>query len=145
MTALKTGESLLKSPLLLVVVAVLTVVLIIFGFVVLWALKLLTGVILALVLLVISWTLLQTKALPTEKYPWSPLLLVFLPIVGLFGGIYAERTGAFFVTPLVEKAELITPYYAGEEVQWIQSNPETLLIFLLLICIIAVLIKSGSK
>jgi len=97
------------------------------------------------VLLVISWTLLQTKALPTEKYPWSPLLLVFLPIIGLFGGIYAERTGAFFVTPLVEKAELITPYYAGEEVQWIQSNPETLLIFLLLICIIAVLIKSGSK
>lgn len=145
MTALKTGESLLKSPLLLVVVAVLTVVLLIFGFVVLWALKLLTGVVLALVLLVISWTLLQTKALPTEKYPWSPLLLVFLPIVGLFVGVYAERTGAFFVTPLVEKAELITPYYSGEEVQWIQSNPETLLIFVLLICIVAVLIKSGSK
>jgi len=145
MTALKVDAGLLKSPLLLVVVAVLTVVLLIFGFVVLWALKLLTGVILALVLLVISWTLLQTKALPVEKYPWSPLLLVFLPIVGLFVGVVSERTGAFFVTPLVEKAEMITPYYSGEEMQWVQSNPEALLIFVLLICIAVVLIKSGSK
>jgi len=145
MTALKIDSSILKSPLLLVVVAVLTVVLLIFGFVVLWALRLLTGVVLALVLLVISWTLLQTKTLPAEKYPWSPLLLVFLPIVGLFVGVFAERTGAFFVTPLVEKAEMITPYYSGEEMQWIQSNPEAILIFILLICIAAVLIKSGSK
>lgn len=145
MTALKLGLGFLSNPLLLIIVAIFGVVLLTIGFVVLWMLNLLTGVIIAVVLLVIVWTLLQTKTLPTDKYPWAPLLLVFVPIIGFFVGVYGDRTGVFVLTPLMDKAQAITPYYSGQELQWIQTNTETILISILLLCIFAVLIKSGRK
>jgi hypothetical protein len=145
MTDSKLDLGLLSSPVLLLLTSIFGIVLLVVGFVVLWALHLLTGVIIAVVLLVIVWTLIQTKALPTDKYPWAPLLLVFLPIIGFFVGIVGDRTGAFVLTPIMEKAEAITPYYSGQEAQWIQTNPETILISILLLCIFVVLIKSGRK
>lgn len=145
MTALKVGFDLLSSPLLLILTAIIGLVLLVVGFVVLWALHLLTGVIIAVVLLVIVWTLIRTNALPTAKYPWAPLLLVFMPIIGFFVGIAGDRAGVFVLTPLMEKTEPVTPFYANETGQWIQTNPETILIGILLLCIFVVLIKSGKK
>lgn len=145
MTALKLDFGWLSNSVLLLLTSILGIVLLVVGFVVLWALHLLTGVIIAVVLLVIVWTLIQTKALPTDKYPWAPLLLVFMPIIGFFVGVVGERKGVFVLTPLMEKAQAITPYYSGQEVQWIQTNPETILVVILLLCIFAVLIKSGRK
>lgn len=145
MTAFKVGLELLSNPLLLLVTSIFGIVLLIVGFVVLWALHLLTGVIIAVVMLVIVWTLIQTKALPTEKYPWAPLLLVFMPIIGFFVGIAGDRAGVFVLTPLMEKTQAVTPFYANQAGQWIQTNPETILIGILLLCIFVVLIKSGHK
>jgi len=133
-----------KNILLFGVISILAIVLLIVGFVVLWALGLLTGVIMALVLLVISWALLNTGAIPVEKYPWTPMLMWILPVAGFFFGVIGERRGVFYVTPLIEKAQLITPYYAGQEIQWVQTNIETILIFIVLICLVAVLVKSGK-
>jgi len=133
-----------KNILAFVMVGILAIVLLAVGFVVLWATGLLTGVIMALVLLVISWALLKTGAIPVSKYPWAPMLMWIFPVVGFFVGVIGERRHMFYVTPLIEKAQPITPYYAGQEMQWIQSNPETILIFIVIICIVAVLIKSGK-
>jgi len=133
-----------KNILAFVMVGILAIVLLVVGFVVLWATGLLTGVIMALVLLVISWALLKTGAIPVSKYPWAPMLMWIFPVVGFFVGVIGERRHIFYVTPLIEKAQPITPYYAGQEMQWIQSNPETILIFIVIICIAAVLIKSGK-
>ena len=133
-----------KNILAFVMVGILAIVLLVVGFVVLWATGLLTGVIMALVLLVISWALLKTGAIPVSKYPWAPMLMWIFPVVGFFVGVIGERRHIFYVTPLIEKAQPITPYYAGQEMQWIQSNPETILIFIVIICIVAVLIKSGK-
>lgn len=123
---------------------ILAIVLLIFGFVVLWVTGLLTGVIMALVLLVISWALLNTGAIPVEKYPWAPILMWILPVTGFFVGVIGERRRIFYVTPLVEKAELMTPFYAGQELQWVQTNMETIMLFIVLICLVAVLVKSGK-
>jgi hypothetical protein len=133
-----------KNILAFVMVGILAIVLLVVGFVVLWATGLLTGVIMALVLLVISWALLNTGAIPVQKYPWAPMLMWILPVAGFFVGVIGERRHIFYVTPLIEKAQPITPYYAGQEMQWIQSNPETILIFIVIICLVAVLIKSGK-
>jgi len=133
---------LFASPLALVVVALVFITLIIIGVVALTLLKLWTGVIIGGVLLVIVWTLLQTKALPTEKYPWITAILVFVPIFGFLFGVWGERTGAFYVTPIMEKPEPITPYYAAEPLTYITGNIEPLLIILLMACVGIVLARA---
>jgi hypothetical protein len=135
-------SSLLASPLLLVIVAVAFIALIIIGVVALTLLKLWTGIIIGGVLLVFVWALLQTKALPTEKYPWLTAVMAFLPIFGFLFGVWGERTGAFYVTPLMEKTQPITPYYATEPLQFVTGNIEVMLIFLLMICIGIVLARA---
>lgn len=126
---------LLEKPLLLAVAASLLILALIVGVAVLTLLKLWTGVVLGGFLLVVSWTLLQTKALPTEKYPWITFVLIFLPVFGFFFGVWSERTGAFYVTPLMMKPEPVTPYYAAEPLQTVAGNIEILMIFTLMICI----------
>jgi hypothetical protein len=127
------------------ITAIITIILIVVGIAVLWAMGLLTGVIMALVLLLISWALLKTGAIPVSKYPWAPMLMWIFPVVGFFVGVIGERRHIFWVTPLLEKAEPITPFYAGQEIEWIQANPEAVLIFIVLICLLAVLLKSGKS
>jgi hypothetical protein len=127
-----------------IVVAIITLILIVIGIVVLWATGLLTGVIMALVLLLIGWALLKTKTIPTDKYPWAPLLIWIFPVIGFFIGVISEKKHIFWVTPLLKKTEPITPFYAGQELQWIQTNPEAILILIVLICLLAVLLKSGK-
>ena len=126
---------LLSSPLSIAIVAVVLIVLIIIGVVALTVFKLWTGVIMGGVLLVVVWTLFQTKALPTEKYPWITAILAFIPIFGFFFGVWGERTGVFYVTPLMEQEQLITPYYATEPLTYIKGNMGTILIIILMICI----------
>ncbi len=126
---------LFASPLALAVVAIIFVSILIVGVALLWAYKMLTGVLIGGVLLVIVWTLLQTKALPTDKYPWAPLLLMLLPIGGFLFGVWGERTGVFYVTPLMEKTEPVAPFYAAEPLQFVTGNIEIALIFILMICI----------
>lgn len=133
---------LLASPLALIVVAVILIALIIIGVVALTLLKLWTGVIIGGVLLVIVWALLQTKALPTEKYPWLTAVMAFLPIFGFIFGVWGERTGAFYVTPLMQKPEPVTPYYAAEPLQFVTGNIEVILIFILMACIGIVLARA---
>lgn len=133
---------LLASPLALIVVAVILIALIIIGVVALTLLKLWTGVIIGGVLLVIVWALLQTKALPTEKYPWLTAVMAFLPIFGFIFGVWGERTGAFYVTPLMQKPEPVTPYYAAEPLQFVTGNFEVILIFILMACIGIVLARA---
>ncbi|MCS7124568.1 MAG: hypothetical protein NZ932_04035 [Candidatus Bathyarchaeota archaeon] len=118
-------------PTIYLLVALLAVILLVVGFVVLWAMKLLTGVIIALVLLLISWTILKTGAIPAEKYPWLPLIMWFMPIIGFFAGVYMERARIFYVIPLLQKPQPITPYYGLTD--WVQANPEATLIILILI------------
>ena len=116
--------------------------LIIIGVVALTLLKLWTGVIVGGVLLVFVWALLQTKALPTEKYPWLTMILVFIPIFGFLFGVWGERTGAFYVTPLMQKEQPITPYYATEPLQFLTGNIEAILILILMACIGIVLARA---
>jgi len=133
---------LFKSPLVLITLAIILIALIIIGVVALTLLKLWTGVIVGGVLLVFVWALLQTKALPTEKYPWLTIILVFIPIFGFLFGVWGERTGAFYVTPLMQKEQPVTPYYATEPLQFITGNIEAILIIILMACIGIVLAKS---
>lgn len=133
---------LFASPLLLVIVAVIFISLIIIGIVALTLLKLWTGFIVGGVLLVFVWALLQTKALPTQKYPWLTAVMVFIPIFGFLFGVWGERTGAFYVTPLMQKPEPVTPYYATEPSQFITGNIELILIFMLMACIGIVLARA---
>lgn len=93
-------------------------------------------------LLVISWTLLQTKAIPTEKYPWATLILIILPFFGFFLGMWGEKTGAFYVTPLMEKPETVAPFYAAEPLQFVTANIEVILILTLMICIAIVFARA---
>ena len=135
-----------KNFLTFAIICIITLLLLIFGVVILWAYKLMTGVVMALVLLVISWTILSTKAIPTRKYPWAPLLLWLMPVMGFFIGVIGERTGAFYVTPLMEKSQPITPYYAGENIAtWIQSNIEAILLMIVLLCLFIMYVASRSK
>ncbi|MEM2445408.1 MAG: hypothetical protein QW734_01975 [Candidatus Bathyarchaeia archaeon] len=129
-------------PIVYVLVAILAIILLVIGFVVLWAMKLLTGVIMALVILLISWTIMKTGAIPAEKYPWLPLVMWLMPIVGFFVGVFAERARIFYVTPMLQKPQPITPYYGLAD--WIQANPEATLILIILICTL-IFLYSGKK
>jgi hypothetical protein len=133
---------LFANPLALIIVAVILIALIIIGVVALTLLKLWTGVIVGGVLLVFVWALLQTKALPTEKYPWLTMILVFIPIFGFLFGVWGERTGAFYITPLMQKEQPITPYYATEPLQFLTGNIEAILIIILMACIGIVLARA---
>jgi len=134
----------LANPVILMAVAVILIALIIIGVAALTVFKLWTGIIVGGVLTVIVWTLLQTKTLPTEKYPWLSVMLILIPVCGFLFGVWGERTGAFYVTPLMQKEEPITPYYAAEPLQCVTGNIEVILIFILMACIGIVLARAGE-
>lgn len=140
---------LFKNPIAFLITAIIALALLIAGITILWVLHLLTGVIIGLVLLVVVWALVKTGALPLDKYPWMTLVLIAIPVAGFGIGVAADRIGAFYLTPIMSKPAPITPYDASQTGEWIQTNPEVLLVIIVIGCIIAVLLsgllRSGKK
>lgn len=129
-------DALLLSPVALAIVAIIIAVLLIIGVVVLWTYKLLTGIIIGGVFTLMIWMLLQTKMISLEKYPWMGPILILTPIVGFIAGVVGERTGAFYITPLMEKAEpYIPPYMVTEPIQFVTANVEVMLLMIVLVCV----------
>lgn len=128
-----------------VIASIIMMVLILVGVAVLWAMGLLTAVIIAGVLLLISWAVLKTGAVPTDKYPWAPMLMWIMPVIGFFAGFICEKTRVFYVTPLLQKPEPITPFYGATPLEWLQANPELILLLTVFICLVIVLYHGEKK
>jgi len=105
----------LFSPTLIIILIIFLIVALLIGIVFILLKGLFTAVMVGGTLFVMVWLIMQTKMLPKEKYPALMYLLAFIPILGFLLGWYAEASGAFYVVPLTQKPEPITPPYMVTE------------------------------
>jgi len=140
-------ENLFAHPYIMLIVAILGIVLLAIPIVLLWQLKMLTGVVFAIVILVICYGLYSMKLLDIQKYPKLGLVIIALTIGGFITGYIGERTGAFLVTPLSEKKTIFTPPALLTEPTaqgFLLANLEVVMVFILLLVLMLWWAKRGS-
>jgi hypothetical protein len=90
---------LLANPIILLILGVVGVVILIVPIIILWTLHLLTGVIMAILVLVLAGVAIRLKLVDLQKYPMVGPAIAGLTIFAFFFGYIGERSGAFYVMP----------------------------------------------
>jgi hypothetical protein len=86
----------LGGKLLMILLVIFGLAILIPGFIILWAYKLMLAVVFFILAIIGLFALHRVEALDVEKYPW----LALLPFVCLFAGFFAERLELLSVQPL---------------------------------------------
>lgn len=130
-----------KSPILIALTAVLLIAALIVGVVVLTVFKLWMAFLLGGTLLIFALLMAKFNILPKEKYPWAALALTFLPIIGFFGGMALEWSGAFYIPSLNEVDSPASPYYSATGYQSANAQVTILLLIILFVCLALAFVK----
>jgi len=102
-------DNLFAHPYIMLGVGIFGIVFLVVPTLMLWQMKLLTGVVIAIIILVLAYFLRAIKVLDLEKYPILGPVIFILAIGGFIVGYIGEKTGTFLVTPLTEKPTPFTP------------------------------------
>jgi len=129
-------ENLFAHPYIMLFVALFGMLMLLVPVVILWQLKMLTGVVFAIIILAIAYALTTMKFIDLQKYPRLGLVIIGLALGGFLVGYMGERSGAFFVTPLMEKETIVTPFLAETPETLATGNVEVILLFVLMLVLV---------
>lgn len=103
-----TIANLFAHPYIMLLIVVFGLIMLLIPVILLWQLKMLTGAVFAIMILAIAYGLNTMKLINVEKYPILGPVIIVLAIGGFIFGYAGERTGAFFITPIMEKTTPLT-------------------------------------
>jgi len=128
--------ALFTHPFIMLFLVILGLILLIVPILILWQLGILTGIIFAIIVLAIGYALHSMGLIDVKKYPLLGPIFIVLTFGAFFIGVISERTGAFLVTPLLQKPTPITPLLTEPPEAFISGNIEVFLVFILLLAIL---------
>ena len=139
--------TLFAHPYIMLAFAIFGIIFLLIPIVLLWQLKMLTGTVFALIILAIAYGLNSMKLIDVQKYPKLGPIIIGLSIGGFIIGYASELTGAFFVTPIMEKTTPLTPpaFFSDPTSQTFISDFSGNFEIILLVIFMLILIYGWSK
>ncbi|VVB52302.1 Uncharacterised protein [uncultured archaeon] len=136
---------LMDNPIIALGIGVVAIILSIVGLAILSTMHLLTGLIICFPLVVIVFAIIKTGAMPLQKYPFMGIMLGLIPFLGLLAGIAMDYSNMFVLTPMLDHTASLNAYYAGGSSEWIQTNPEAIIVTIVAIAMLAILLFKGKR